>query len=72
MHAARCGKPSAAALGIFIVSAAVPGPVMLLMVEAREIPPMAVGNAYCTVIDTYHELFDLRRVAGDTARRDAR
>jgi len=30
-------------------------------VEAREIPPMAVGDAYCTVIDACHELFDLRR-----------
>ena len=33
----------------------------MVAVEAREIPPMAVGDAYCTVIDACHELFDLRR-----------
>lgn len=33
----------------------------MVSVEAREIPPMAVGDAYCTVIDACHELFDLRR-----------
>jgi hypothetical protein len=33
----------------------------MVSVEAREIPPMAVGDAYCTVIDACYELFDLRR-----------
>jgi DNA-binding CsgD family transcriptional regulator len=33
----------------------------MVSVEAREIPPMAVGDAYCTVIDACHELFDVRR-----------
>jgi DNA-binding CsgD family transcriptional regulator len=33
----------------------------MVSVEAREIPPMAIGDAYCTVIDACHELFDLRR-----------
>ncbi len=33
----------------------------MVSVEAREIPPMAVGDAYCTVIDAVHELFDIRR-----------
>jgi DNA-binding CsgD family transcriptional regulator len=34
---------------------------VMLSVEACEIPPMAIGDAYCTVIDACHELFDLRR-----------
>ena len=33
----------------------------MVSVEAREIPPIAVGDAYCTVIDACYELFDLRR-----------
>ncbi len=33
----------------------------MVSVEACEIPPMAVGDAYCTVIDASYELFDLRR-----------
>ena len=33
----------------------------MVSVEACEIPPMAVGDAYCTVIDACHEIFDLRR-----------
>jgi DNA-binding CsgD family transcriptional regulator len=33
----------------------------MVSVEAREIPAMAVGDAYCTVIDACHELFDVRR-----------
>ena len=33
----------------------------MVSVEAREIPPMAVGDAYCTAIDACHELFDVRR-----------
>jgi DNA-binding CsgD family transcriptional regulator len=33
----------------------------MVSVEAREIPPMAIGDAYCTAIDACHELFDLRR-----------
>lgn len=33
----------------------------MVSVEACEIPPMAVGDAYCTVIDACHELFDVRR-----------
>jgi DNA-binding CsgD family transcriptional regulator len=33
----------------------------MVSVEAREIPPMAVGDAYCTVIDACYELFDVRR-----------
>jgi DNA-binding CsgD family transcriptional regulator len=33
----------------------------MVAVEAREIPPMAVGDAYCTVIDACFELFDMRR-----------
>jgi DNA-binding NarL/FixJ family response regulator len=33
----------------------------MVSVEARELPPMAVGDAYCTVIDACHELFDVRR-----------
>ncbi|HEX2064987.1 MAG TPA: LuxR C-terminal-related transcriptional regulator [Acidimicrobiales bacterium] len=33
----------------------------MVSVEAREISPVAVGDAYCTVIDACHELFDLRR-----------
>jgi DNA-binding CsgD family transcriptional regulator/tetratricopeptide (TPR) repeat protein len=34
---------------------------VMVSVEACEIPPMAIGDAYCTVIDACHELFDLRR-----------
>jgi DNA-binding CsgD family transcriptional regulator len=33
----------------------------MVAVEAREISPLAVGDAYCTVIDGCHELFDVRR-----------
>jgi DNA-binding NarL/FixJ family response regulator len=33
----------------------------MVSVEACEIPPVAVGDAYCTVIDACYELFDLRR-----------
>ncbi len=33
----------------------------MVSVEAREIPPMAVGDAYCTAIDACYELFDIRR-----------
>jgi DNA-binding CsgD family transcriptional regulator/tetratricopeptide (TPR) repeat protein len=33
----------------------------MVAVEARELAPLAVGDAYCTVIDACHELFDLRR-----------
>lgn len=33
----------------------------MVSVEAREIPPRATGDAYCTVIDACHELFDLAR-----------
>jgi DNA-binding CsgD family transcriptional regulator len=33
----------------------------MVSVEAREIPPMAVGDAYCTAIDACYELFDVRR-----------
>jgi DNA-binding CsgD family transcriptional regulator len=34
---------------------------VMVSVEASEIPPMAVGDAYCTVIDACYELFDLCR-----------
>lgn len=34
----------------------------MVAVEAREIPSIAVGDAYCTVIDACRELFDLRRL----------
>lgn len=33
----------------------------MVAVEARELSPVAVGDAYCTVIDGCHELFDVRR-----------
>lgn len=33
----------------------------MVAVGAREVSPVAVGDAYCTVIDGCHELFDLRR-----------
>jgi len=36
-------------------------------VEAHEIPAMAIGDAYCTVIDACHELFDVRRCETWTA-----
>lgn len=32
-----------------------------MAVEAREVSPTVVGDAYCTVVDACHELFDLRR-----------
>lgn len=32
-----------------------------ISIEAREISPMAVGDAYCTVIDACAELFDVSR-----------
>jgi DNA-binding CsgD family transcriptional regulator len=33
----------------------------MVAVDAREISPIAAGDAYCTVIDGCHELFDVRR-----------
>jgi DNA-binding CsgD family transcriptional regulator/tetratricopeptide (TPR) repeat protein len=33
----------------------------MIAVEAREISPIAVGDAYCTVIDACNELFDVSR-----------
>jgi DNA-binding NarL/FixJ family response regulator len=33
----------------------------MISIEAREISPMAVGDAYCTVIDACAELFDVSR-----------
>jgi hypothetical protein len=33
----------------------------MVAVEAREVSPIAPGDAYCTVIDGCHELFDVRR-----------
>lgn len=33
----------------------------MVAVGAKELSPIAVGDAYCTVIDGCHELFDLRR-----------
>jgi DNA-binding NarL/FixJ family response regulator len=33
----------------------------MVAVEAREISPIAVGDAYCTVIEGCHELFDVHR-----------
>lgn len=33
----------------------------MVAVEARELSPIAIGDAYCTVIDACHELFDLAR-----------
>jgi DNA-binding CsgD family transcriptional regulator len=34
----------------------------MVAVGAKEISPIAVGDAYCTVIDGCHELFDVRRM----------
>jgi hypothetical protein len=34
----------------------------MVAVGAREVSPIAVGDAYCTVIDGCQELFDLHRV----------
>ncbi len=33
----------------------------MISVEAGEVPPLSSGDAYCTVIDACHELFDVRR-----------
>ena len=33
----------------------------MVSVEARELAPIAIGDAYCTIIDACHELFDLAR-----------
>jgi DNA-binding CsgD family transcriptional regulator len=33
----------------------------MVAVDAREVSPIAAGDAYCTVIDGCHELFDVRR-----------
>jgi DNA-binding NarL/FixJ family response regulator len=33
----------------------------VVAVEAREVSPINTGDAYCTVIDGCHELFDIRR-----------
>jgi ATP/maltotriose-dependent transcriptional regulator MalT len=38
----------------------------MVAVEGREISPVAVGDAYCTVVDACHELFDLPRFGGWT------
>jgi DNA-binding CsgD family transcriptional regulator len=38
----------------------------MVAVEGREISPVAVGDAYCTVIDACHELFDVPRFEGWT------
>ncbi|MGY1737221.1 LuxR C-terminal-related transcriptional regulator [Geodermatophilus sp. SYSU D00684] len=38
----------------------------MVAVEGREIPPVAVGDSYCTVIDACHELFDVPRFEGWT------
>ncbi|MGY1793042.1 LuxR C-terminal-related transcriptional regulator [Geodermatophilus sp. SYSU D00525] len=38
----------------------------MVAVEGREIPPVAVGDAYCTVIDACHELYDVPRFEGWT------
>jgi DNA-binding NarL/FixJ family response regulator len=35
----------------------------MVAVGAREVSPIAAGDAYCTVIDGCHELFDVRRAA---------
>ena len=40
---------------------------VMISVEAGEISTVAVGDAYCTVIDACHELFDLRRCETWTA-----
>ena len=40
---------------------------VMIAVEAQEISPVAIGDAYCTVIDACHELFDLRRCETWTA-----
>jgi DNA-binding CsgD family transcriptional regulator len=34
----------------------------MVAVGAREVSPVAAGDAYCTVIDGCHELFDVRRM----------
>lgn len=34
----------------------------MVAVGAKEVSPIAVGDAYCTVIDGCHELFDVRRM----------
>ncbi|MGY1617280.1 LuxR C-terminal-related transcriptional regulator [Geodermatophilus sp. SYSU D00691] len=39
----------------------------MVAVEAREIPAVAVGDSYCTVIDACQELFDVPRVDAWTA-----
>jgi DNA-binding CsgD family transcriptional regulator len=33
----------------------------MVSIEARELSPLATGDAYCTVIDACHELFDIVR-----------
>lgn len=40
---------------------------VMISVEAREISPVAIGDAYCTVIDACNELFDLHRCETWTA-----
>jgi hypothetical protein len=39
----------------------------MVAVTAREVSPIAVGDAYCTVIEGCHELFDVRRAREWTA-----
>jgi DNA-binding CsgD family transcriptional regulator len=39
----------------------------MVAVEAQEISPIVIGDAYCTVIDACTELFDIRRCATWTA-----
>jgi len=39
----------------------------MVAVGAREVSPIAVGDAYCTVIEGCHELFDVRRAHAWTA-----
>jgi len=39
----------------------------MVAVGAREVSPIAVGDAYCTVIEGCHELFDVRRAQEWTA-----
>lgn len=34
---------------------------VMVSVEAREVSPIVAGDAYCTVIDGCHEVFDIRR-----------